>query len=484
MIIRGEFGLLFNSVEFLFIFLPLVLGIYYVLPHRAQNAFLVVASCAFYASWDWRFLAPLLFTSSLDFWISKRLETAKERGWTAQRRKRYVVISVIANLSLLGFFKYFNFFAQSLVELLALLGIQTDIHTLNIVLPVAISFYTFQALSYTIDVYRGDLHATKSFWDFFLAVLYFPHLIAGPIQRASLLLPQVTSPRKINAPQVVEGLHLMAWGFFKKVFIADNLAPIVDAAFATSSPTGGEVVLGVFAFAFQIYCDFSGYTDIARGLAKIMGFEFSLNFNLPYFACNPPDFWRRWHISLSSWLRDYLYKPLGGNRDGIWMTHRNLMLTMLLGGLWHGAAWNYVLWGLYHGTILILHRMISPLLSRADKSLKALPGLWTLFTWGMMFLVTCYGWLLFRASSPEQITQMTLALTQPLIGWNGAEMKRVTWIISPLILVQIVQWKSGDLYFLNPKRVPTSVRTIAYAAMAYIILFLGGQAQSFIYFQF
>jgi len=476
--------MLFNSIEFLFVFLPIVLGIYYVLPHRGQNAFLVLASCVFYASWDWRFLAPLLFTSSLDYWISKRLETAKEQNWPAQRRKQYLLISVVSNLSLLGFFKYFNFFAETLAQLLALLGLQTDIHTLNIVLPVAISFYTFQALSYTIDVYRGELHATKSFWDFFLAVLYFPHLVAGRIQRASLLLPQVVNPRKINAKQVTEGLHLIAWGFCKKVFIADNLSPFVDAAFSNSAPTGGTVVLGVFAFTFQIYCDFSGYTDIARGIAKIMGFEFTLNFNLPYTALNPSDFWRRWHISLSSWLRDYLYKPLGGSRDGTWATHRNLLITMLLGGLWHGAAWNFILWGLYHGTILVLHRIATPGLVRMDKVMRVVPGLWPLLAWASMFLMTCYGWLLFRATSLHQVGQMTLALAQPLDGMDWAALQKVCLTIAPLVLVQLIQWRTGVLYFLDPQRVPAAVRTVAYASMVYLTLFLGGQPQSFVYFQF
>jgi alginate O-acetyltransferase complex protein AlgI len=476
--------LLFNSAEFIFVFLPLVLGIYYVLPHRAQNAFLVLASCVFYASWDWRFLAPLLFTSSLDYWVSKRLEAASQQGRSQRYRKRYVMLSIVSNLGLLGFFKYFNFFAQSLVDLLGVIGIGADIRVFNIVLPVAISFYTFQALSYTIDVYRGELHATKSFWDFFLAVLYFPHLVAGPIQRASTLLPQVTRPRIITAAQVQEGLHLIAWGFVKKVFMADNLAPIVDRAFASSSPSGGVVVLGTYAFCFQIYCDFSGYTDIARGLAKIMGFEFNLNFNLPYAARNPSDFWRRWHISLSSWLRDYLYKPLGGNRGGDLATNRNLMITMLLGGLWHGAAWNFILWGFYHGFILVLHRVASPVLSRIDQAIGGYRRPWTWACWLSMFLMTCYGWLLFRASSLSQVVNMTAALRDPLQGIDWHAMSKVTAIIAPLVLVQVIQFRTNSLYFLNPLKTPVWVRVVAYAVMAYLVLFLGGRPQSFVYFQF
>ena len=476
--------MLFNSFQFLFVFLPLVLGVYYVLPHRDQNAFLVLASCVFYASWDWRFLAPLLFTSSLDYWISKRLEIASSQGRSIRYRRRLLSISVVANLSLLGFFKYFNFFAQSMVEALAVLGFSADTKVFNIVLPVAISFYTFQALSYTIDVYRGELHATRSFWDFFLAVLYFPHLVAGPIQRAATLLPQVTHPRIMTASQVKDGLHLIAWGFVKKVFMADNLAPIVDAAFASSAPSGGMVVLGTYAFCFQIYCDFSGYTDIARGLAKIMGFEFGLNFNLPYAATNPSDFWRRWHISLSSWLRDYLYKPLGGNRRGEWRTNRNLLVTMLLGGLWHGAAWNFVLWGLYHGLILVLHRTMLPMLQRVDRMARRFRMPWVPLCWAAMFLMTCYGWLLFRASSMGQLVNMTIALAHPLSGIDWKAMGKVSLTIAPLIIVQIVQFRTNNLYFLDALEAPKSARVVIYALMAYLILFLGGLPQSFVYFQF
>jgi alginate O-acetyltransferase complex protein AlgI len=476
--------LLFNSAEFLFLFLPIVLIVYYLLPHRGQNAFLVLASCVFYASWDWRFLLPLLCTTGLDYWISKRMEASQERGEPKAHRKHLLVLSIVANLTLLGFFKYFNFFAESAQQLAHLLGLDIGLRTFEIVLPVAISFYTFQAMSYTIDVYRGELHSSKSFWDFFLAVLYFPHLVAGPIQRASNLLPQVSEPRRVSREQVYEGLHLMAWGFFKKVFIADNLAPIVDAAFASNDPLGGVTVLGVYAFTFQIYCDFSGYTDIARGVAKLMGFEFSLNFNLPYVALNPSDFWKRWHISLSAWLRDYLYKPLGGNRHGEAQTYRNLMLTMLLGGLWHGAAWNFVLWGFYHGAILCLHKLVQPLLQRLRVASGGAVGLWTALCWFVMFLMTCYGWLLFRAHSLDQVLNMSASLMQPLAGIDWAAMGRVTAIIAPLLLVQWIQWRSGQLFFMRLAWIPVPLRVVAYTLMLYAVLFLGGQPASFVYFQF
>jgi alginate O-acetyltransferase complex protein AlgI len=475
---------LFNSLEFLLGFLPIVLLVYYLLPHRLQNAFLVLASCFFYASWDWRFLLPLLVTTSIDYWAAQRMEASLVLNEPKSARKKYLVMSIVLNLSLLGFFKYFNFFADSASLLAKTLGFDIGVRTFEIVLPVAISFYTFQALSYTIDVYRGEIHATKSFWDFFLAVLYFPHLVAGPIQRAATLIPQVTNPRIISVEKITEGLHLIVWGFFKKIVIADNLAPIVNAAFSSPSPSGGTVTVGVIAFAFQIYCDFSGYTDIARGIAKLMGFEFMLNFNLPYFASNPADFWRRWHISLSTWLRDYLYKPLGGNRTSTVKTYRNLMITMVLGGLWHGAAWNFILWGFYHGFLLAAHRVMQPLLLPIGNTFKSAPGLWKWFTVFCMFILTCYGWLLFRATSLNQVMEMSIALLNPLEGIQWDLVKQVALIISPLLLVQIIQLRSGVLFFTQPKTFPRFLAVIAYTLMIYLSVFHGGQPQAFVYFQF
>lgn len=478
--------MLFNSFEFFFVFLPVVLAVYFALPHKWQNMFLVVASCVFYASWDWRFLLPLLFTTSVDFWVARRMEVIALQPGSMASRKRLLLASVISNLSLLAFFKYFNFFAESLRALLVLLGLDVPLKTLEIVLPIAISFYTFQALSYTIDVYRGEFHAARSFWDFFLAVLYFPHLIAGPIQRAASLIPQVVRPRVFDRSRAFEGAHLVAWGYFKKIVIADNLAPVVDAAFqaGTGSPSGGVVVLGVVAFAFQIYCDFSGYTDIARGIAKIMGFEFVLNFNLPYFATTPTDFWRRWHISLSTWLRDYLYKPLGGNRKGLLNTYRNLMITMLLGGLWHGAAWNFVIWGFYHGVLLAGQRAAEPIGKRLQVLARGPGGMWLGVRVALMFALTCYGWLLFRAKSIDQILEMSMALATPWTGADSASVGKVALLVAPLLAVQVVQATRRNLYFLDPATTPMSVRVVTYTLMVYFIAFHGGQPQAFVYFQF
>lgn len=476
--------MLFNSLEFL-AFLPLVLLAYHLLPHRAQNTFLVLASCFFYASWDWRFLFPLLFSTTIDYFCAQRMEESLARSEPQSARLGYLRLSLVTNLGLLGFFKYFNFFAETLHALLHSMGLDVGVQTLNVILPVGISFYTFQALSYTIDVYRGEIHATRSFWDFFLAVLFFPHLVAGPIQRASNLLAQVMQPRRVTRAQIVDGLHLVAWGYFKKVFIADRLAPIADAYFTADGVSGGQTAVAVLAFAIQIYCDFSGYTDIARGVAKLMGFEFMLNFNLPYFATNPSDFWQRWHISLSTWLRDYLYVPLGGNRQGDLKTYRNLMITMLLGGLWHGAAWNFVLWGFYHGSLLSLHRLVSPWIVRSstcDAPWRA--RAWRVTSIAIMFAFTCYGWLLFRATSMHQIVNMTIALLTPLDRIPLENAFTVFKVSIPLVAVQCLQYIFGRLDFYRLPKMPRVAMASGYGALLYCVLFLGAKPQAFVYFQF
>jgi alginate O-acetyltransferase complex protein AlgI len=475
---------LFNSLEFL-IFLPIVLTAYFLLDHRRQNYLLLAASLFFYASWDWRFLFLLFVTMIVDFYVAAYLEKLEDEGAPERKRKAILSISMICNLVILGFFKYFNFFAGSLEVLLQKLGIHVSYSTLNIILPIGISFYTFQSMSYTIDVYRGELRAAKRFLDFALFVSFFPHLVAGPIMRAVDLLPQVLKPRKPTREQVIQGIHLMLWGFWKKVFVADNLAPIVGQVFANPSPTGFQVVIAVYAFAWQIYCDFSGYTDIARGVAKLMGFELVLNFNLPYFSTNPKEFWTRWHISLSSWLRNYLYFPLGGNRGTTAQVYRNLMVTMILGGLWHGAAWNFVLWGFYQGALLVAHRALEPTLDKLfDAATPIGRGISLFVRIVVMFQLTCYGWLLFRAQSFAQIVQMTRALLHPLQGFDEALMLRVAAFATPLFLIQCVQYFSGRLEFLSFRWMPMEFRFASYAVILYFVLFRAAQPQAFIYFQF
>src|SRR3989338_4479606 len=312
--------MLFNSLE-LAIFFIIVYGLYLFMGHRWQNRTLLVASCVFYGMWDWRFLGLLFVTVLIDYLVGLKIQATED----LKKRKFFLAISVFSNLLILGFFKYFNFFAQNLHGFLANLGVAVPLEPLRIVLPVGISFYVFQSLSYTIDVYRKKLEPAKNFLDFSLFVTYFPQLVAGPIERATHLLPQVLSPRKVTLDGFYEGCYLIFWGLFQKVFVADNLAAIVNPVFAAPPPyNGAKVLLTLYAFAFQIYCDFAGYSNMARGLGKCMGFDIMVNFNIPYFAANPREFWQRWHISLSQWLRDYLYVPLGGNRKGKFRTYLNM----------------------------------------------------------------------------------------------------------------------------------------------------------------
>ena len=464
----------FNSFVFIVFFLVVYAG-YLLLrrSRRAQNQLLLAASLAFYGYWNWRFLFLLLGTACIDYSVARAMETTSD----PRRRRMFVSISIIANLSVLGFFKYFNFFAESFADVMSLFG---SVHalTLRIVLPIGISFYTFQAMGYTIDVYRGVTRAEKSLLDFLVFVSFFPQLVAGPISRSGRLLTQVKAPRVIRMEQVDAGLWLLLWGYFKKVVIADNAALIAKPIFDDyASYHGLDIVIAALAFTVQIYGDFSGYTDIARGLAKLLGFDLMLNFRLPYFARDPSDFWTRWHVSLSSWLRDYLYIPLGGNRKGPVRTYVNLALTMLLAGLWHGAAWNYVLWGAYHGLLLIVYRAMG---WNADPAVR---GRWDPLRIAVMFVLVVIGWVFFASRSAGQIFYM---LTHAGIAATGESWDRALWLAlfsAPLLLVQLYQHRKSDL--LAPAGLPLAARAPLYAAL-FLGLFLFGVRQSveFIYFQF
>jgi alginate O-acetyltransferase complex protein AlgI len=350
------------------------------------------------ASSNWIVLACVagVAIANLAYGILLRLDPAR-------RRQACLTLSVVANLGILATFKYFDFFAGSLSELVnSTLGFEPSDWTMGFVLPVGISFYTFQTMSYSIDVYRGRTEACDRFIDVAAYVAFFPQLVAGPIERASQLLPQFQKARpNLDLSRLRRGMWLIVWGLFKKLVVADNMAVIVNATFGPydggdyAVPQDGLTLLvALYAFAFQIYGDFSGYTDIARGVSKLLGFDLMRNFDLPYFATSPSDFWRRWHISLSSWLRDYLYIPLGGNKGGPWSTYRNLTITMLLGGLWHGAAWNFVIWGAYHGFLLSIYRALGV---RTEQG--AYPRVVVLLLGILMFHLTCIGWLLFRAQN-------------------------------------------------------------------------------------
>jgi alginate O-acetyltransferase complex protein AlgI len=473
--------MVFNSLHFVWFFV-VVYALYRVLRHRAQNWLLLVASYYFYAAWDWRFLGLLLASTLVDYSCARALDRTDD----ARRRRLLLTLSLGFNLTLLGFFKYFNFFADSLQAVFAGMGWTLDFVTVRVLLPVGISFYTFVTMSYVIDVYRREISATRDLLDFAVFVAYFPHLVAGPILRASRLLVQIDRPRTITAAQVRDGLWLIAWGYFQKVFVADNLAGLANTVFDPSAhPTGVNVLLGAYAFAFQIYGDFAGYSNIARGTSKLMGIELIENFRFPYLVRSPQDFWRHWHISLSTWLRDYLYIPLGGNRGSAWATRRNLFLTMLLGGLWHGAAWTFVLWGAYHGALLIAYRG----LGRIDGARRWLLGpspVARIAGWAIMFHLTCLGWIVFRARSMDQIGAMLAAIAfdfAPATVAAGTLLVPLALYLTPLVLVHAIEAYYDDLLIVP--RLPIVVRYSVYAATFYLTLLFGNFGGSeFIYFQF
>lgn len=400
-----------------------------------------------------------------------------------QRRKACVAVSLIVQLGILGTFKYYNFFADSLISGLHDLGFQAAPRHIDVLLPIGISFYTFQSLSYAIDIYRREIKPTDKYFDFALFVAFFPQLVAGPINRAKHLIPQLSKPRQLLLSDTTRGLFLIVLGLFKKIAIADGVAPFVDQVFGTSGTVSwSDVVAGTMLFAVQIYCDFSGYSDIARGVAKLFGVDLMVNFNLPYFAKSPRDFWQRWHISLSTWLSDYLYKPLGGSRGSLAFTCRNLMLTMLLGGLWHGAAWNYVLWGLYHGSILTAHRVLTsrrPAPRAAGNIVNALK----IFAFG---LVTLYGWLLFRARSFDQIADFTRVLMTDFGNFSlGPALPSLAPMLGIVLLsgFEIAQYRAGRATFYQ--KIPLPLLGLLIAAMIFLMVMgMSNEPAQFIYFQF
>ena len=476
----------FISVEFI-IFFAVVLGLYHASPHRAQNGLLTLASYLFYGWWDWRFLSLILFSSTVDYVCGRLLDPEGGRALSPRARLAILWASVGTNLGLLATFKYYNFFIDSLKHLLgAELGLPWGLGSLEIILPVGISFYTFQTMSYTIDVYRGKMAATRRVDDFFLFVSFFPQLVAGPIERASRLLPQIEAPRRVRSEQVVSGAQLMLLGFAKKMIVADNLALLVDSIYSNPKAdlTAWTVTLATYAFAFQIYADFSGYTDIARGAARMLGFDLCRNFKVPYLATNPSDFWQRWHVSLSSWLRDYLYISLGGNRHGAWRTWRNLMLTMLLGGLWHGASWNFVLWGAYHGLLLVIFHQFVPR-RQAREAASAVRGGWRFWLAALgFFQLTCVGWFLFRVDSLSHI--VTLGEAMGRVEWTAPLLSSLWTLVvfaAPLMALDIYRYKRDDP---EPWRQWSLAGQVAFHLLLFygVVLYGTPNAVSFIYFQF
>ncbi len=442
----------------------------------------MIASYVFYGWWDWRFLSLLMISTIVDFNCAGKIYATSNQA----TKKKYLLLSLLVNLGILGFFKYFNFFADSAIKLLNTFGFSPDVTTLNIILPIGISFYTFQTLAYTIDVYRGKEKATKDLVSFAVYVAYFPQLVAGPIERSLNLLPQIKSPRFIKKEQIYTGLQLVLLGYFKKVFIADGAAPFVDECFAAPEKFGGaSLVIGVYLFAIQIYGDFSGYSDIARGISRILGIELRHNFKQPYISANITEFWRRWHMSLSSWLRDYLYISLGGNRKGSLKTYRNLMLTMLLGGLWHGAGWTFIIWGGLHGSYLAVHKMIlrDKKIGFTEKPKKPLEMLTWLGSVILTFNLVSLSWIFFRANSIREAWQY---LTSIDLSFMGIERLLIALTVfgSLTCIVDILCWLGdSEVPFYDSWR--PWLKGFAYATMVILISFVGTTgAKPFIYFQF
>jgi len=477
--------MVFNSLQFILFFI-IVYGLYLLLEHKWQNRMLLVASYVFYSVWDWRFSFLLLFITVINYYSGLMIDGASD----AKKRKTILLLCVIVNLCVLGFFKYFNFFTANFFRLFNLIGAPWRFQSLNIILPLGISFYILQALSYTIDVYRKGMKPTSDFVGFALFVSFFPQLVAGPIERARNLLPQVLSKRVVTLDGFYEGCFLFLWGLLLKIFIADNVADIVTSVFSIGPPYNGlKVLLAAYAFTFQIYCDFEGYSSMARGLAKMMGFDIMLNFNLPYFITNVQEFWNRWHISLSSWVRDYIYMPLFFS---IKMVHPGFRIsivtltTMAIMGLWHGASWIFVAWGIYHGILLVVYAFLKSnykdwIKPRSRFGEKA----WFGFRMFFVFHLIVFGMLIFRAEWGRQLIYMTQALIFNFRWFEGAgsiisQIMGYTWI---LVLVQVLQYVKKDLLVIFKSR--TLVKACFYFVCFILIIFYGDYgADEFIYFQF
>ena len=476
----------FNSLDFA-VFLPIVFILYWFVTNKnlkLQNALLVVASYVFYGWWDWRFLSLIMFSSLADFTIGVMLTKAEKPS----NRKALLWTSILVNLGFLGFFKYYNFFAENFVEAFSFFGNQITPNTLNIILPVGISFYTFQTLSYTIDVYKRKLEPTKDVISFLAFVNFFPQLVAGPIERATNLLPQFYKKREFHYSQAVDGCRQILWGLFKKVVIADNCAEFANQIFNNSnSYSGSTLVIGAVFFTFQIYGDFSGYSDIAIGTSRLFGFNLKQNFAFPYFSRDIAEFWRRWHISLSTWFRDYLYIPLGGSRGGTWMKVRNTFIIFLVSGFWHGANWTFIIWGflnaLYFLPLLLTNRNRTNLNVVANNSL--LPSVSECFQIGLTFSLTVVAWIFFRA---DNVTHAIQYITN-IFNWSLFKLPvvRPTYLLVLLAFFIVVEWFGRrqryalEVFMLHQAKF---FRWAFYMLLIVLIFVLAGKEQEFIYFQF
>lgn len=475
--------MLFNSIDFFF-FLPMVFVLYWFVfgnSARSQNILILISSYVFYSWWDYRFLSLIVFSTVVDYTLGLRIHNEKKDGL----RKLFLFYSIFINLGILGFFKYYNFFIESWIDLFRAIGFQmSHVNTLNIILPVGISFYTFQTMSYTIDVYNRKLKPTKDFISFASFVSFFPQLVAGPIEKAINLLPQISNKRTFSYEQSVQGLRLVLWGMFKKVVVADSLAPIVDEVFTNYANYGSiSLLLAAIYFSFQIYCDFSGYSDIAIGIAKLFGFELMSNFKFPYFSRNIAEFWRRWHISLSTWFRDYLYIQLGGSRLGKRKTIRNIFLIFIVSGFWHGANWTFIFWGLIH-TLLYLPGFILNTNRKYTNTIvaenKRLPSFIELCQISKTFFFTTLAWIFFRSNSIGE----AFSYIAQIASFENKFVYGKTLIIFPLFLICF------EFLFRNDERLILNIenkylRHLIYLLLSVlVILFFNQDQKVFIYFNF
>ena len=480
--------MLFNSFEFL-LFLPLVFCGYWFLfrPLKLQNLFIVVVSYLFYGWWDWRFLFLIFLTTVLCFTSGYLLDKYS----SIKLRRLICGMNIFVNIAILCYFKYFNFFSENIKILLSQFGYELDWITLDVLLPVGISFYTFQAISYPIDVYRRQLPATRDFIAFAAFISFFPQLVAGPIERSTNLLPQFLNIRTFRYDVAVNGLRQMLWGFFKKIVIADNCAMMANMIFKSYADCSAPMLwLGAFLFTFQIYGDFSGYSDIAIGTARLFGINLNMNFHFPYFSRDISEFWRRWHISLNSWFRDYIYIPLGGSRCSKIKIVRNTMIIFLLSGLWHGADWTFVIWGAYHG-ILFLPIILYKRNKREYKNTSA-PSAKNIFSILMTFVLVMIGWIIFRANNiDEAVGYLNACFTHfgPTENYINVLYGNTTTLLSTLLMIFMVmafewtqRYKIFGLQLVENK--PLIVRWGTYLVVCFCILIFAGQQEQFIYFQF
>jgi alginate O-acetyltransferase complex protein AlgI len=474
---------IFNSLTF-FVFLAIVLPLFFILRGRAQLLLSLVASYVFYGWWDWRFLGLIALSTVVDFGLGLWIGGTED----PRRRKALLITSLVLNLGLLGYFKYCNFFLDSFRAMANQMGYSPSTEMLDIILPVGISFYTFQSLSYTLDVYSREIKAERSLLKYATFVAFFPQLVAGPIVRAIDFLPQMHVTHRFHRVRALSGAAQMTLGFFKKLVVADSAGLVVETIFAEPGVhTSIGLMVGVVFYAFQIYGDFSGYSDIAIGLARVMGFEFPENFRYPYISQSFSEFWTRWHISLSSWLRDYLYIPMGGNRQGTTKTYRNLMVTMLLGGLWHGASWKFVIWGGLHGIYLVFQRFFSWVASRLFPNVSVPRWIKAPLLITLVFTLTCLAWIFFRARDVPQAMEIITRILQfdsldPRTIRNQTHVARGMLAIAILLILEAVH-RRYDLHtriLRNPY-----FAAFMFAAGFWVIAMLGTFGnQQFIYFQF